>query len=546
MLPRNLKPGRSYSNAVDLWALGVVVHEILTSEIPFLDSDTDTTMTITGELCTSDDTPEVDMELLFKYCRDPALFPTQPFHTNGISDIWQDFVRSLMAVDPRDRPSATDALNSRCLTEHDLELLRNQLGLLLSVELRSAAITILLESELGVFVAILHSFGGITIHELHSKATDMGFLEVIWLVGMTGYEAYFGGDLSMLKLPSWYGQIDMMKVMLDCEAFDGQNEVPRSQTVLRKAAADGYLDLVKLLIAQGASVNVKYRKSGDLTALQSAAQNGHVDVVKLLIAQGADLNAASGWHGSVRALQLAAENGHVDVLQLLMAHGVHPDNASGMFGSLAPLQAAAEEGQVDAITVLLFHGANVDAMYERRAALHVAAKNGQVDAIRVLLAHGADVNANYRGWTALYDAAENGHVDAIKVLLAHGANFEEEDKGWPALKTAVVYGQVDAIRVLLAHGAEVRGEDGGGTALRGAVGSGHDPTNVNLARPSSRFATQGGYMRRVAGMTDVHNRRKNWTPLQLAATNRYPDAVAVLLAHGLGMVSQTGAGMASG
>lgn len=511
MLPRNLKPGRSYSNAVDLWALGVVVHEILTSEIPFLDSDTDTTMTITGLLCTSDDTPEVDMELLFKYCRDPALFPTQPLHTNGISDIWQDFVRSLMAVDPRDRPSATDALNSRCLTEHDLELLRIQLGLLLSVELRSAAITILLESELGVFVAILHSFGGITIHELHSKATDMGFLEVIWFVGMTGYEAYFGGDLSTLKLPSWYGQIDMMKVMLDCEAFDGQNEVPRSQTVLRKAAADGYLD-----------------------------------VVKLLIAQGADLNAASGWHGSVRALQLAAENGHVDVLQLLMAHGVHPDNASGMFGSLAPLQAAAEEGQVDAITVLLFHGANVDAMYERRAALHVAAKNGQVDAIRVLLAHGADVNANYRGWTALYDAAENGHVDAIKVLLAHGADFDEEDKGWPALKTAVVYGQVDAIRVLLAHGAEVRGEDGGGTALRGAVGSGHAPTNVNLARPSSRFATQGGYMRRVAGMTDFHNRRKSWTPLQLAATNRYPDAVAVLLAHGLGMVSQTGADMASG
>lgn len=575
MLPKNLKPGRSYSNAVDLWALGVVVHEILTSEIPFLDPDRDTIMTMTDQSTTSDDTPEVDMELLFKYCRDSTLFPGKPLYTNGMGDMWQDFVRKLMAVDPRDRPSAADALKSRCLTEHDFELLRNQLGLLLSVDLRPAAITALLESELGVFVAILHAFGGTTIHELHGKATDMGFLEVVWLVERTEYETYCGGDLSSLQLPSWYGQIDMMKVMVDCGlVLEGQNAVSCSQKALRKAAADGYVDVVKLLIAQGADANAASGSYGSLTPLQAAAQsgqvevvrllvaagadvnaqleynqnprplkaaaeNGHVDVVQLLITQGADVNAMSGWVGSVRALQAAAEHGHVDVLQLLLAHGADPNMSSGYMGSLAPLQAAAEKGHHDAITVLLAGGANLDAILNGRAALHIAAKEGEVDAISVLLAHGADVNANHLGWTALHDAAEKGHVDVIKLLLAHGADFDEEDKGWPALQTAVVYNQVGAIRVLLAHGAEIGGKDSGGTRLHEAAASEYDPAKVKWVKPRRGVPTMAYRGIPVDYMKDVHKGRKRWTPLQLAATNDHSDAIAVLLAHGLGMVSQT-------
>lgn len=582
ILPRNLKPGRSYSNAVDLWALGVVVHEILTSEIPFLDPDRDTNMTGTDEVTTPDDTPEVDMELLYKYCRDLALFPTQALHTNGMGDMWQDFVRSLMAVNPRDRPSAADALNSRCLTEHDLEKLRSQLGQLLSVDLRPAAINVFLESELEVFVALLHSFGGMMIHELHRKATDMGFLEVVWLVGRTEYETYCGGDLSSLQLPSWYGQIDLLHAMRDSGAsIDAPYGDSLCITLLQQSAADGYVDVVKLLIAQGADMNVKAgwglgptaleaaAENGhvdviklliaqgadvnaepanrmDLRPLRVAAENGHVDVVKLLIAQGADVNAASGLGGSVRALEAAAENGHVVVLELLLAHGADPNKSPGHKRTLVPLQAAAGNGHVDAITVLLSHGANVDAIYNGRAALHIAAKKGEVDAIRVLLSHGADVNANHLGWTALHDAAEKGHVDVIRLLLAHGADFDEEDKGWPALQTAVVYGQVDVIRVLLAHGAAVDGEDTGGTPLHDAAGSEYDPADVDfldvqIAMGPSQNRSPPQYMSPVDRMGDVHRGRKRWTPLQLAATGGHSHAIAVLLAHGLGMGRQTGA-----
>lgn len=526
---------------------------------------------MTDQFATCDDTPEVDMELLFQYCRDSALFPTQLLHTNGMGDMWQGFVKNLMAVDPRERPSAADALNSICFTEHDLEMLRNQLGLLFSVDFRSAAITVILESEPGVFVAILNSFGGTTIQELHRKATDMGFLEVVWLVGGTALETYFEGDLSSLQLPSWYGQIDMIEAMQDCTAPSHVwGEISRGQRVLGKAAANGYLDVVKLLIAQGAGVNAPSQWDEGLTALQGAALNGHVDVVKLLIAQGADVNSAIGAEGNPTPLKAAAQNGHVHVIKLLIAHGADPNKISGWYGSLTALQAAAEKGRVDAIKVLLSHGANVGAIYRGQAALHHAAREGQVDAIRVLLAYGADVQANHHGWTALHDAAEKGHVDAIKVLLTHGADFDEEDKGWPALQTAVVYGQVDAIKVLLAHGAEVGGEDSGGAALHETVMGVTAPAKVNIPRRRglrTRAARRGGTaLHEAAGSAydlakvnfrlrqftmgrmmlvdyreDVQEGRKRWTPLQLAATNGHPEAIAVLLAHRSNMVRETGA-----
>lgn len=33
-----MRTGKHYTTAVDIWALEVVIHEILTSEIPFLDN----------------------------------------------------------------------------------------------------------------------------------------------------------------------------------------------------------------------------------------------------------------------------------------------------------------------------------------------------------------------------------------------------------------------------------------------------------------------------------------------------------------------------
>lgn len=112
----------SYTKAVDLWALGAVVHEILTSEIPFLEryQETEITSLCQGEPSLTDDLgPELNSELLYNYCRGSE-FPSEGFERDGVSEEGINLVKSLMAANPRDRPAATDALKFQWLagTEH--------------------------------------------------------------------------------------------------------------------------------------------------------------------------------------------------------------------------------------------------------------------------------------------------------------------------------------------------------------------------------------------------------------------------------------------
>ena len=66
-------------------------------------------------------------------------------------------------------------------------------------------------------------------------------------------------------------------------------ETAKQTPSLHKAAGNGDIDMVKLLIAEGADVNAKDERSW--TALHHAARNGHKEAAELLIAKGADINA---------------------------------------------------------------------------------------------------------------------------------------------------------------------------------------------------------------------------------------------------------------
>ncbi len=55
------------------------------------------------------------------------------------------------------------------------------------------------------------------------------------------------------------------------------------------------------------------------TALMFAAEEGHIDIMKLLLEQGADANAAhtEGLMKGRTALMAAASNGHIGIVKLL-------------------------------------------------------------------------------------------------------------------------------------------------------------------------------------------------------------------------------------
>ena len=89
-------------------------------------------------------------------------------------------------------------------------------------------------------------------------------------------------------------------------------------TPLIAAVLNGDLDIVKVLLQNGAKIN-KVDASG-YTALMWAANLGHIDIAKLLLDNGADVNAED-FTTRTTAFEQAKENGHSDIVKLLRNHG---------------------------------------------------------------------------------------------------------------------------------------------------------------------------------------------------------------------------------
>jgi hypothetical protein len=84
---------------------------------------------------------------------------------------------------------------------------------------------------------------------------------------------------------------------------------------LHHAAIRGHIEIARLLLQNGAEVNV--RSNHGYTPLHSAARNGHVDILHLLVENGANLEAQenTGW----RALHSAAYRGNLSFIQELIS-----------------------------------------------------------------------------------------------------------------------------------------------------------------------------------------------------------------------------------
>ena len=90
----------------------------------------------------------------------------------------------------------------------------------------------------------------------------------------------------------------------------------RGYTPLHLAAYSGHIEIARLLLQNGAEVNVMRNNYG-ITPLHWAALNGHVDILHLLVENGVDLEAQSSC-GS-RALHFAADEGHLPFIQELIS-----------------------------------------------------------------------------------------------------------------------------------------------------------------------------------------------------------------------------------
>lgn len=249
---------------------------------------------------------------------------------------------------------------------------------------------------------------------------------------------------------------------------------------LHKAAYNGYVRTVKLLLDANADVNENIDPFG--TPLHVAVLRGHVKVVKTLLDANADVHVTNG--DGQTPLLLAMLGGNSIIGNLLFAAGAVPP----MIDSMPPeskLIHHAMCGRTDDVKELLATGIDpnfgesgtaADLEWESvesgetpmsATALHCAAEMGRVEIITVLLAAGAHVNPRATdGKIPLHLAAMNGHTEAVKALLAAGADVNAlTSTGDTPLDIGLFCGKLDASKAIW---------EAGGRTLIEIVGTGQE------------------------------------------------------------------------
>lgn len=129
----------------------------------------------------------------------------------------------------------------------------------------------------------------------------------------TVYDELIGESVFSIAING--GHADIVRLLLEHWMWeygaDGRGD--RSRTVLMYAAAAGDLEMARLLLKNGASVNAQTDIGS--TALMFAVSFGHVELVRLLVENGADIYIEN--ENGYTAQSLAAERGYQEVVDFL-------------------------------------------------------------------------------------------------------------------------------------------------------------------------------------------------------------------------------------
>jgi ankyrin repeat protein len=117
-----------------------------------------------------------------------------------------------------------------------------------------------------------------------------------------------------LGLACYFGQYEVARYLVlkgadvNLPSNNGFNVFP-----LHSAAAGNYTDIARMLVENGAMVNIKQQAGA--TPLHSAAQNGNLELIILLLESGAEPNARM--EGGKLPADLAREKGFVEIADIL-------------------------------------------------------------------------------------------------------------------------------------------------------------------------------------------------------------------------------------
>ncbi|ESU40288.1 Ankyrin repeat protein, partial [Giardia duodenalis] len=271
-----------------------------------------------------------------------------------------------------------------------------------------------------------------------------------------------------------------------------------------------------------------------VTALMRAVNERNAGMVELL----ASLQKEAKDKDGNTALMIAAKAKHTDIVDLL-----DPTDCNGV----TALMRAADRNDVEAVKILIpiqkgrqtSREVNINGWNTcKGTALMIAAERGYTEIVAALAPHEKGLTDS-SGNTALMLAANNAHTEAVRVLAEHERGARDT-RGRTALMTAAQRGDLEMVRVLVEHEKGITNEDGH-TALVHAARAGHREITELLMEHEKDVTDWTMLMcAAVLGDTDMVSQYINErgqkdklgrTALILAAQNRRDDAVKLLMKH---------------
>ncbi len=279
---------------------------------------------------------------------------------------------------------------------------------------------------------------------LAPSASSVGFSRTAVGSGGGGGGGGFGADgASTVAQRKSAAESALTFIVGSGEDVNGRTGI-KLQAPLHVAATQGAVDIVQLLLASGARVDV--RDVNGCTAMHLAAELGterHMAVVRLLFEAGADVNASNCLQKS--PLHLAAVGGpHFEPGHRLLPGGA---GAAEVSEAAAAAAAAAEEG-----------GEGAAAQHQAAAHSGPGSTADGNHAVIVLLAKlGANLEAvDLEGNTPLIAAARRGNHLGVETLLNLNARcYAQNIRGHTALHVAAFAKQLPCVHQLARWDAEV-------------------------------------------------------------------------------------------
>lgn len=199
------------------------------------------------------------------------------------------------------------------------------------------------------------------------------------------------------------------------------------ETLLAYAVQHGYFDVVSLLLASGANVNIQNRQGmSPLHIALTKTENGKLEInrfaiVKILLDYNANADAeckspfTTSCNRSYLPLELALHAGFREIAKMLVPRTSEIPESALFF--------AYELGDKYLAMMMLKRGVMFGNLDWQVPVLHTAILNGDSVWVKMLLEYGAPVDEqNCNGETPLQLAAVNWYSEIVHMLLEAGAN----------------------------------------------------------------------------------------------------------------------------